>query len=85
MTPDQIKAIQESFAKVGPISEQAAAMFYGRLFEIDPALRPLFKGDMEEQGRKLMQMLATVVGNLHKLEAIVPACERVARATRLMA
>ena len=48
MTQEQIKAIQESFAKVVSISEQAATLFYGRLFEIAPALKPLFRGDMTE-------------------------------------
>ena len=59
MTPDQVKAIQESFSKVAPISEQAAELFYGRLFEIAPAVKPLFHGDMKEQGRKLMGTLAS--------------------------
>ena len=69
MTPDQMKAIQESFSKVAPISEQAAALFYGRLFEIAPAVKPLFRGDMKEQGRKLMATLAVVVNGLSNLEA----------------
>ena len=52
MTPTQVKLIQDSFAKVAPISEQAAALFYGRLFEIAPEVKPLFKGDMTEQGER---------------------------------
>lgn len=79
MTPEQIKAIQESFAKVAPISEQAAALFYGRLFEIDPALKPLFHGDMKEQGRKLMATLAVVVNNLDDLGAVLPAASTLAK------
>jgi nitric oxide dioxygenase len=79
MTPDQIKAIQESFAKVAPISEQAAAMFYGRLFEIAPSIKPLFKGDMTEQGRKLMATLAVVVNGLTNLETILPAASALAK------
>ena len=79
MTPDQIKAIQESFAKVAPISEQAAAMFYGRLFEIAPSVKPLFKGDMTEQGRKLMAPLAVVVNGLTNLETILPAASALAK------
>ena len=51
MTPDQVKAIQDSFAKVAPIAEPAAELFYGRLFETAPAVKPLFRGDMKEQGR----------------------------------
>ena len=45
MTPDQVKAIQESFVKVAPIAEQAAALFYGRLFETAPAVKPLSFAD----------------------------------------
>src|SRR5580698_10040666 len=79
MTPEQIKAIQESFAKVVPISEQAAALFYGRLFEIEPSVKPLFRGDMKEQGRKLMATLAVVVNSLHNLEGILPAASALAK------
>lgn len=79
MTPEQIKAVQESFAKVVPISEQAAALFYGRLFEIAPAVKPLFRGDMKEQGRKLMATLAVVVNGLGNLEAILPAASALAK------
>jgi hemoglobin-like flavoprotein len=79
MTPDQINAIQESFAKVAPISEQAAALFYGRLFEIAPSVAPLFRGDMKEQGRKLMATLAVVVNGLAHLETILPAASALAK------
>jgi hemoglobin-like flavoprotein len=79
MTLEQIKAIQQSFAKVAPISEQAAALFYGRLFEVDPAIRPLFHGDMKEQGRKLMATLAVVVNNLDDLGAVLPAASALAK------
>jgi hemoglobin-like flavoprotein len=79
MTPDQIKAIHDSFAKVIPISEQAAALFYGRLFEIAPEVKPLFRGDIEEQGRKLMAMLAAVVNGLGNLETILPEASALAK------
>jgi hemoglobin-like flavoprotein len=79
MTPDQIKAIQESFTKVMPISEQAAALFYGRLFEIAPAVKPLFRGDIKEQGRKLMATLAVVVNGLSNLPAVLPAASALAK------
>lgn len=79
MTPDQVKAIQSSFAKVVPISEQAAALFYGRLFEITPAVKPLFRGDLEEQGRKLMGMLGAVVNGLGNIETILPAASALAK------
>lgn len=60
---------------VEPIAEQAAELFYGRLFELDPSLRSLFKGDMAEQGKKLMTTLKLAVGSLKNLEKIVPAVQ----------
>ena len=69
----EIKMVQDSFAKVEPIAEDAAALFYKRLFEIDPSTKPLFKGDMAEQGRKLMAVLKTAVAGLEKLDKLVPA------------
>ncbi|AMO21963.1 globin family protein [Ramlibacter solisilvae] len=79
MTPQQVTLVQSSFAKVVPIAPEAADLFYARLFELAPQVRPLFKGDMKEQGRKLMAMLATVVNGLTRLEALVPAAQQLAR------
>jgi hemoglobin-like flavoprotein len=76
MQPEQITLIETSFAKVVPIADAAAGLLYGRLFELDPSLRPLFKGDMEEQGRKLMRMIGIVVTNLTRLETIIVALRR---------
>ncbi|QJE74945.1 hemin receptor [Aerophototrophica crusticola] len=72
MTPEQVKLVQASFAKVVPIKEQAAALFYGKLFELDPALKPLFREDMVIQGQKLMASLAAAVAALKAPDAIVP-------------
>lgn len=72
MTPHEISLVKASFAKVGPIADQAAALFYTRLFELDPSLRVMFRGDMAEQGRKLMQMLGLAVHGLDRLEALAP-------------
>jgi hemoglobin-like flavoprotein len=79
MTPDQIKAIQESFAKVAPIADEAATLFYGRLFKIAPSVAPLFKGDMHEQGKKLMATLAVVVNGLANLKTILPTASALAK------
>ena len=73
MTAIDVILVKDSFRKVAPIADQAAALFYARLFELDPALRPLFRGDMIEQGKKLMTMLATAVAGLERLDAIIPA------------
>ena len=67
------------FSKVAPISEQAAELFYGRLFEIAPAVKPLFRNDMKEQGKKLMGTLAVVVNGLSNLESILPAASALAK------
>src|SRR5580704_2728411 len=70
MTPDQVKLVQQSFTKVAPISEQAAVLFYDRLFEVAPSVRALFPDDMTEQRKKLMATLAVVVGGLGNLDSI---------------
>jgi nitric oxide dioxygenase len=79
MTPDDVELVQSTFEQVRPISQEAAGMFYGRLFEIAPEAKPLFKGDMAEQGRKLMATLAVVVGSLHSLPTILPAVSTLAK------
>ena len=78
MTPDHVKLVQESFAKVAPISETAAVLFYDRLFEIAPKVKAMFPTDMTEQRRKLMATLAVVVGGLNNLESILPAASALA-------
>jgi len=78
VTPQQIELIQRSFAKVVPISDKAAALFYARLFEVAPDVRAMFKSDMKNQGRMLMSVLATVVAGLNNLESILPTAESLA-------
>lgn len=75
MTEEQIKLVQDSWAKVVPISTTAAELFYGRLFELDPSLRPMFKTDIKEQGRKLMTMIGVAVKGLSDLDSIVGAVQ----------
>lgn len=78
MTPDQIQLVQASFAKVVPISDKAAELFYGRLFEIAPDIKPLFTSDIAQQGRKLMTTLGVVVNGLSDFDAILPAARTLA-------
>ncbi|MCF2905355.1 globin domain-containing protein [Octadecabacter sp. CECT 8868] len=78
MNDDQITSVQESFAKVVPIKDAAAEIFYNRLFEVAPQVRPMFKGDVSEQGTKLMATLGVVVNGLRDLEKIVPVAEALA-------
>jgi hemoglobin-like flavoprotein len=78
-TPTQITVVQESFAAVAPIAADAADLFYQRLFTLDPSLRPLFPDDLEEQKRKLMQMLGLAVKGLNQPERLVPVLEDLGR------
>src|SRR4051794_14256527 len=73
MTTDQVRLVRKSWLKVQPIAPTAAALFYRRLFELDPAVRPLFKRDLDEQGRMLMSMLRLVVMGLDDLGRLLPS------------
>ena len=73
MTPAEISLVKDSFRKIVPIADQAAALFYARLFELNPELRRMFGGDMHEQGHKLMSTLAAAVASLERLDVLVSA------------
>lgn len=75
MKESTIVLVQSTFAKVVPMAETTAELFYGKLFEMDPLLKPLFRGDMEEQGAKLMKMIAIAVNSLRDLDSLVPVVE----------
>ncbi len=76
LTEKKIAMVQSSFQKVVPIADKAAEIFYAKLFEKDPSLKALFShSDMKEQGKKLMAMLATAVGGLTNLNAIISAVQ----------
>ena len=79
MKPEEINLVRSTWAQVVPIKEQAAELFYGRLFALDPSLEPLFKGDMKAQGQKLMAMIGTAVGGLTQPETILPALRDLGR------
>lgn len=73
MTPTQIKLVQSTWQSVIPIKQQAATLFYDELFAADPSLSALFKGNLEQQKSKLMNMIGVAVSSLHRLEEILPA------------
>ncbi|TXG35355.1 globin family protein [Seonamhaeicola maritimus] len=82
MEQKTITLVQESFEKVKPIAPAAAEIFYSKLFELDPQLKPLFpnaEGAMKEQGNKLMSMLAAAVAGLSNLEALVPILQNLGK------
>ena len=78
MTPDQAKIVQDSFAKVAPIADQAATLFYDRLFEVAPSVKAMFPPDLTAQRKKLMATLAVVVNGLSNLESVLPAASALA-------
>ena len=79
MTPQRVTQVQASVIKVVPIADLAAALFYGRLFEMAPETRALFCDDMGRQGRKLIAALATVVSSLSDFDAIVRIARELAK------
>jgi nitric oxide dioxygenase len=79
MTRDDIALVRTSFAAVVPIADEAAALFYARLFELAPDTRPLFSGDVRTQGRKLMTMIGTVVHSLDNLAPLLAVIDNLGR------
>jgi hemoglobin-like flavoprotein len=79
MTPDQIALVKSTFIYAVPISDSVAADFYGRIFAAHPQLRPMFPEDMTGQRQKLMMTLTAIVGDLDKLDRLVPMVSELAR------
>jgi len=79
MTPEKTALVRSSWQQVLPIKDTAAQLFYGQLFELDPSLKSMFKGDMVEQGRKLMAIINTAVNSLDDLGSILGAVEDMGR------
>jgi hemoglobin-like flavoprotein len=79
MTSKQIELVQGTWEQVIPLSDQVAGLFYGRLFELNPELKPLFKSDIKEQGAKLMRMITVAVRHLGNLDQLVPTAEDLGR------
>ena len=79
MTPQQIALVRSSFAELSPIADSAAKLFYSRLFELDPSLRPLFRNSLDAQGSKLMNMIAGAVCLLDQPEKLMPVVRNLGR------
>ena len=75
-TEQEIEKVRGSWEQVAKDPDAAAGLFYGRLFETAPEVKPLFTSDMKEQGRKLMQMIGVAVNNMDRVEEIIPALEQ---------
>ncbi|MDY7232986.1 globin family protein, partial [Hyalangium rubrum] len=76
LNPRSVELVQRSWAQVAPISDAASNLFYDRLFELDPSVRPLFKSDLAQQKKKLMQMLSVAVDGLSNPQRLVPVLEQ---------
>jgi len=79
VTPRQVALVQASWKDVLAIAETAAQLFYLRLFALDPSLRKMFRGEMREQGRKLIAMMSVAVNGLARIETLVPVIEALGR------
>lgn len=75
----EIEMVQQDWAKVLPIAETAATIFYDRLFALDPKLRALFKSDLTEQKLKLMKTIGYAVNSLTNVAEIVPTVQALGR------
>lgn len=79
MTPEQIALVEQSFAKILPIKDRAVGLMYERLFELDPSLRALFKGDMARQRSMLAIAIAMIVHGLKNPDVVIPALQEMGR------
>lgn len=79
MDETTVKLVKDSWAQVAPLGAEAGVLFYGNLFDADPALKPLFKGPVPEQAAKLVQMIDAAVGQLHAPEALIPVLQQLGR------
>jgi hemoglobin-like flavoprotein len=76
MTPQQKELVQQTWTMVVPIADTAAELFYGRLFELEPSYRAMFKHDMTEQGKKLMKTINIAVTALDDVEPLIPVLKK---------
>ena len=79
MDSSSIQLVQNSWQKVEAIGPQAAALFYQNLFDADPALKPLFKGDLQAQGKKLIEMISIAVNKLTELNVLIPVLQNLGK------
>jgi len=76
ITPQQKQLVQKTWVMVVPIADTAAELFYGRLFELEPEYRKMFKNDMTEQGKKLMKTINIAVEALDDVEPLIPVLKQ---------
>lgn len=76
ITPQQKELVQKTWVMVVPIADTAAELFYGRLFELEPEYKAMFKNDMTEQGKKLMKTINIAVEALDDVEPLIPVLKK---------
>lgn len=79
MTRDEIQSIRKSFRLLEGRTELVAILFYNRLFRIDPSLRRLFRGDMTEQGKKLMSAMSVLNASLDRFPTLRPTLQHMGK------
>ncbi len=79
ITPEDIDNVQDSFALIFRAGDQFGTLFYQRLFQVAPEVRPLFKGDMSDQQAKMMQILSMAVLDLNDTKTIIPMIQDLGR------
>jgi hemoglobin-like flavoprotein len=67
-----VAELRRTWALVEQIADEAAQLFYARLFELDPSLRLLFHTDPVVQRQKLMEALALIVTCADQPNAVLP-------------
>jgi len=79
MTPEQKELVRASFDSLLPVAQSTAELFYSRLFETNPSLRPMFMSDMRGQARKFISMVRVVVTHMDQIDQVTPAVEAMGR------
>ena len=68
-----LEALETSFDLVAPRGDELMDVFYARLFEAAPAVKPLFaRTDLRKQKIMLLRVLGLLRQSLRNLDAIVP-------------
>jgi hemoglobin-like flavoprotein len=75
MTEKQIKLIEDSWDYIIMNTQEAGELFYGRLFEKNPGLKPLFKSNLQDQARKLIALITFAVNKLNNFSEVVSDIE----------
>ncbi len=79
MTFAQKQMIRDSYEQIREFEEAVFLLFYGRMFELDPTIRPMFRYDIKEQAKKLTQTLDIVVESLDRMEELKPRLAELGR------